>query len=210
VSEEVEGRLAPFAAQLTQLDTIPGINRRTAEVLIAEIGVDMSVFPSDRHLASWAGLCPGNNESAGKRKSGTTRKGSRWLRIGLIEAAAAAVRTKDSALRARYLRVMRHRGHNKAVVAVAHAMLRAVYHLLAEGTTYREPGVDYSDRRHTVPPGAVPGSARNGNGGLARRRAHEPAARAADSEEMAAGAKATSARGVRPFRSSQAGGPGSA
>jgi transposase len=149
VSEEVAGRLAPYAAQLSQLDTIPGINRRTAEVLIAEIGVDMSVFPSDRHLASWAGLCPGNNESAGKHKSGTTRKGSRWLRMGLIEAAAAAVRTKDSALRARYLRVMRHRGHNKAVVAVAHAMLRAVYHLLAEGTTYREPGVDYYDRRHT-------------------------------------------------------------
>jgi transposase len=149
VSEEVEGRVAPYAAQLRQLDTIPGINRRTAEVLIAEIGVDMSVFPSDRHLASWAGLCPGNNESAGKHKAGTTRKGSRWLRMGLIEAAAAAVRTKDSALRARYLRVMRHRGHNKAVVAVAHAMLRAVYHLLAEGTTYREPGVDYYDRRHT-------------------------------------------------------------
>jgi len=149
VSEEVEGRLAPYAAQLRQLDTIPGINRRTAEVLIAEIGVDMSVFPSDRHLASWAGICPGNNESAGKHKSGTIRKGSRWLRMGLIEAAAAAVRTKDSALRARYLRVMRHRGHNKAVVAVAHAMLRAVYHLLAEGTTYREPGIDYYDRRHT-------------------------------------------------------------
>ena len=146
VSEEVEGRLVPFGAQLTQLDTIPGINRRTAEVLIAEIGVDMSMFPSDRHLASWAGLYPGNNESAGKHKSGTTRKGSRWLRMGLIEAAAAAVRTKDSALRARYQRVMRHRGHKKAVVAVAHAMLRAVYHLLAEGTTYREPG---ADRRHT-------------------------------------------------------------
>src|SRR5437899_9857245 len=79
VSEEVEGRLAPFAAQLTQLDTIPGINKRTAEVIIAELGVDMSCFPSDRHLASWAGICPGNNESAGKHKSGKTRKGNRWL-----------------------------------------------------------------------------------------------------------------------------------
>src|SRR5207245_2888854 len=143
VSEEVEGRLAPFAAQLTQLDTIPGINKRTAEVIIAELGVDMSCFPSDRHLASWAGICPGNNESAGKHKSGKTRKGNRWLRMTLIEAAAAATRTKDSALQARYRRVMRHRGHKKAVVAVAHAMLRAVYHLLAEGTTYREPGADY-------------------------------------------------------------------
>src|SRR5437588_464971 len=149
VSEEVEGRLAPFAAQLTQLDTIPGINKRTAEVIIAELGVDMSCFPSDRHLASWAGICPGNNESAGKHKSGKTRKGNRWLRMTLIEAAAAATRTKDSALQARYRRVMRHRGHKKAVVAVAHAMLRAVYHLLAEGTTYREPGADYYDRRHT-------------------------------------------------------------
>src|SRR5437660_11619869 len=125
VSEEVEGRLAPFAAQLTQLDTIPGINKRTAEVIIAELGVDMSGFASDRHLASWAGICPGNNESAGKHKSGKTRKGNRWLRMTLIEAAAAATRTKDSALQARYRRVMRHRGHKKAVVAVAHAMLRA-------------------------------------------------------------------------------------
>src|SRR5881396_1851087 len=149
MSEEVEERLAPFAAQLTQLDTIPGINTRTAEVIIAEIGVDMSCFTTDRHLASWAGICPGNNESAGKHQSGKTRKGNRWLRMTLIEAAGAAIRTKDSALGARYRRVMRHRGHKKAVVAVAHAMLRAVYHLLAEGTTYREPGADYSDRHHT-------------------------------------------------------------
>src|SRR2546425_11673691 len=116
MSEEVEGRLAPFAAQLTQLDTIPGINTRTAEVIIAELGVDMSCFPSDRHLASWAGICPGNNESAGKHQSGKTRKGNRWLRMTLIEAAGAAIRTKDSALGARYRRVMRHRGHKKAVV----------------------------------------------------------------------------------------------
>jgi transposase len=149
VSGEVEERLAPFAAQLTQLDTIPGINKRTAEVIIAELVVDMSAFPSDQHLASWAWLCPGNNESAGKHKSGKTRKGNRWLRMTLIEAAGAAIRTKDRALRARYRRVMRHRGHKKAVVAVAHAMLRAVYHLLVEATTYREPGPDYYDRRHT-------------------------------------------------------------
>jgi transposase len=148
VSAEVDVRLAPFADPLTRLDTVPGIARRTAEVIIAEIGVDMRRFPSDRHLASWAGLCPGNNESAGKHKSGKTRKGNRWLRMALIEAALAATRTKDSALAARYRRVMRHRGHKKAVVAVAHAMLRSVYHLLAEGTTYHDPGPDYYDRRH--------------------------------------------------------------
>jgi transposase len=149
VSAEVDTHLAPFARQLTQLDTVHGIARRTAEVILAEIGVDMSRFPSDGHLASWAGMCPGNHESAGKHKSGQTRKGNRWLRMALIEAALAAIRTKDSALAARYRRLMRHRGHKKAVVAVAHAILRAVYHILADHTPYRDPGPDYYDRRHT-------------------------------------------------------------
>jgi len=99
-------------------------------------------------LASWAAICPGNNESAGKHRSGRTRRGNRWLRTALVEAAWAGIRVEGSALGARYRRVMRHRGHKKAVVAVAHAMLRVVYHLLAEGTTYREPGADYYDRRH--------------------------------------------------------------
>src|SRR5207247_2677920 len=115
----------------------------------AKLGVDMSCVPSDRNVASWAGICPGNNESAGKHQSGKTRKGNRWLRMTLIEAAGAAIRTKDSALGARYRRVMRHRGHKKAVVAVAHAMLRAVHHPLAEGTTYREPRADQSAPHHT-------------------------------------------------------------
>jgi transposase len=149
VSAEVERLIAPFAEHLTRLDTIPGINRRTAEVVIAEIGVDMTRFPSEHHLASWAGLCPGNNESAGKHKPGSTRKGNRWLRQALVEVALPAIRTKGSAFGPRYRRVMRHRGHKKAVVAVAHAMLRAAYHVLAEGAPYRDPGPDYYERRHT-------------------------------------------------------------
>jgi transposase len=148
VSTRVEELLAPFAETLSRLDTIPGISRRTAEVLIAELGVDMSVFPTAAHLASWAGLCPGNNESAGKHKSGRTRKGNRWLRIALIEAALGATRKRDSAFGARYRRILRHRGHKKAVVAVAHALLVTVYHVLARGLEYREPGADYYDRRH--------------------------------------------------------------
>jgi transposase len=148
LSAELESRLAPFTEQLTRLDSIPGINRRTAEVIIAEVGVDMRAFPSAAHLASWAALCPGNNESAGKHKSGRTRKGNRWLRTALIEAAAGASRAKNSALQARFRRVLRHRGPKKAVVALAHALLRIVYHVLAEGTVYRDLGADYYDRHH--------------------------------------------------------------
>ena len=148
LSSEIERHLAPFADQLTRLDSIPGINRRTAEVIIAELGVDMSAFPSAAHLASWAALCPGNNESAGKHKSGKTRKGNRWLRNALIEAAAGASRAKDSALQARFRRILRHRGPKKAVVALAHTLLRIVYHVLADGTVYHELGADYHDRQH--------------------------------------------------------------
>jgi len=138
--------MAPFTAELGRLDTIPGVAQRTAEVLIAELGVDMTQFPSAGHAASWVGLCPGNHESAGKHKSGRTRKGNRWLRAALTEAAHAATRT-DSALAAQYRRLM-HRGHKKAVVAVAHSILVIAYHLLSRQTTYREFGADYFDRRH--------------------------------------------------------------
>jgi transposase len=147
MSEQIEVLVAPFAAERARLDTIPGINRPTADVLIAELGVDMRVFPTAAHAASWAGLCPGNNESAGKHKSGKTRKGSRWLRAALIEAALAAIRTRDCAFGARYRRILRHRGHKKAVVAVAHAMLVTAYHLLARSSVYQEPGAAYFDRR---------------------------------------------------------------
>jgi transposase len=149
LSAQIDVVIAPFAAEVARLDTIHGVNTRTAEVIIAEIGVDMSVFPSAGHLASWAGLCPGNNESAGKHRPGTTRKGDKWLRSALIEAAlAAGTRSAKGAFAARYRRVMQHRGHKKAVIAVAHAMLVTAYHLLARKTTYQEPGTDYYDRRH--------------------------------------------------------------
>jgi len=146
LSEQIEEAIAPFAPMVARLDSIPGVGHRTAEVLIAEIGVDMRVFPTAGHLASWAGLCPGNNESAGKHRPGRTRLGNRWLRMTLIEAALAASRT-STALGARYRRVMRHRGHHKAVIAVAHAMLVIAYHLVSRETTYQELGVDYFDRR---------------------------------------------------------------
>ena len=148
-SVQIEGLMAPFAAEIERLDTIPGVNRRTAEVLIAETGADMSRFPTAKHLASWAGLCPGNNESAGKRMAGTARKGNRWLRTALVEAALSASRARDSALAARYRRISRHRGHKKAVIAVAHAILVGVYYMLVRQVPYQELGPDYFDRRHT-------------------------------------------------------------
>jgi transposase len=149
VSAQVDEVIAPFAEEVKRLDTIHGVNKRTAEVIIAEIGVDMRAFPTADHLANWAGLCPGNNESAGKHKSGTTRKGDRWLRGALTEAAlAAATRSSRSAFGARYRRIMRHAGHKKAVIAVAHAMLVTAYHLLTRQTIYREPGTNYYEQRH--------------------------------------------------------------
>jgi transposase len=150
LSARIEAVLAPFADAVQRLDTIPGVNQRTAEILIAEIGVDMNRFPSDRHLASWAGLCPGNHESAGKHRTGKTRKGNIWLRGALVEAALGATHTKNSAVAARYRRILRHRGHKKAIVAVAHNLLVTAYHVLANQTIYQELGADYrADTRTT-------------------------------------------------------------
>jgi transposase len=140
--------LAPFEPMVAKLLPIEGISRRTAETLIAELGVDMRVFPTAAHCASWAALCPGNHESAGKHRSGRTRKGNRWLRGVLVQAALAAIRANDSAFAARYRRIMRHRGHKKAVIAVAHALLVTVYHVLAGPHPYHRLGADYYDRRH--------------------------------------------------------------
>src|SRR5262245_58417546 len=136
---------------MERLSTIPGVKQRTAEVIVAELGVDMGVFPSAGHLASWAALCPGNNESAGKHRSGKTRRGNPWLRTALTEAALGAIRHGRGALAARYRRIMRHRGHKKAVIAVAHAMLVAIYHMLTRRTTYQDLGDDSYHRRHPEP-----------------------------------------------------------
>src|SRR5215216_6567666 len=148
LSAEIEERLRPFESKLELLCTIPGVAERTAEVMLAEFGPDTSRFPSHRHAASWAALCPGQDESAGKRRSDKTRKGDLWLRTALIEAAqSAAGRTKDTYLHAQYLRIKRRRGHGKAIVAVAHSILVAAYYILREGKPYAELGGDYFIRR---------------------------------------------------------------
>ena len=126
----------PWSVALERLQTIPGVGQRVAEILIAEMGVDMSRFPTARHVAAWAGMAPGNRESAGKRLSGTTRKGSPWLRAALVEAAHGGGRSNDTYLAAQFRRLMSRRGKKKAAVAVGHSILVIAYHLLRNGTTY--------------------------------------------------------------------------
>jgi len=147
-SARIEDHLAPVGQKLPHLETIPGVKRRTAEVILAETGGDMRQFPSDGHLCSWGGVCPCQEESAGKRRPPRTRPGNPWLRQALIEAGTAASRTKGTALSALYQRIKRRRGHQKAVVAVAHQILTITYHLLSRDTTYHELGADYFQRRH--------------------------------------------------------------
>jgi transposase len=147
VSAAIAERLRPENEAITRLDMIPGVGPWLAEALISEIGTDMTRFPSAAHLASWAGMCPGNNESAGKRKSGRTRKGSPWLRTLLVQAAHAAARTKDTYLAAQYRRLAARRGKHKAAVAVGHTILVIVYHLLQRGTEYQDLGPRYFDQQ---------------------------------------------------------------
>ncbi|PYV04401.1 MAG: IS110 family transposase [Acidobacteria bacterium] len=144
----VEKLLLPFQKEIEILDSIPGVSQRTAEVLLAEIGTDMTRFPTHRHLASWAGMCPGNKESGGKRLSGKTRKGSPWLKSCLIEAAHGASHTKDKYLSAQYRRLVTRRGKKRALVAVGHSILVIGYHLLLRKEIYKDLGGNYFDEQH--------------------------------------------------------------
>jgi transposase len=147
LSAEIEEQIRPFAQQRDLLMSIPGVKQRAAEVIIAEIGVDMSVFATPKHLASWAGVSPGNDQSAGKRRSGKTGKGDKWLRATLNESANAAARTKDSYLAAQYQRLRGRRGHSKAISAVGHSILTAAWHMLKNGELYRDLGGEYFIRQ---------------------------------------------------------------
>jgi transposase len=148
VDTRLHSTMAEHAALIERLCTVPGIDRITAQVLIAELGTDMSQFPTAAHAASWAGLCPGNAESAGKRFSGKTRKGDRYLRRILVQSAWAAARTHNCFFSALFARIAHKHGVKKAAVAVAHRLLKVVYCLIAEGGVYRERGGDYFDRRN--------------------------------------------------------------
>ena len=135
-----------YAWAIELLDTIPGIDRWLAQVLVAEMGIDMSRFATEKHLASWAGVAPGNNESAGKRRSGKTPPGNRYLRKGLVQGARGASRTKNTYLKSKYHRIAARRGKKKAIVAVGHAMLVSAYHMLSRNEPYRDLGSDYFDQ----------------------------------------------------------------
>jgi transposase len=144
---EIEDYCRPFEEAVQLLDTIPGVGRQAAEIIVSEIGVDMSRFPSADHLAAWAGVAPGNNESAGKRRSGRTRKGNRSLGAALNQAAHAAAHTKNTYLAAQYHRLAGRRGKKKAIIAVEHSILVIAYHLIQRHEPYHDLGGDYFDRR---------------------------------------------------------------
>jgi transposase len=147
LSTEIETVIAPFARQIQLLDTVPGIDLRTAQGLLAEIGADMGVFGTASRLASWAAVCPGNHESAGRSKSGATRKGPKWLGIYLHNAALAAIRSKNTYLAAQYARLRPRLGHAKALVAVEHSILVAIFYMLQRDQPYHDLGADYFIRR---------------------------------------------------------------
>jgi len=149
-SQEIERLTAPFEELVTLLDTIPGVARTTAELILAEVGPDLSRFPTADHLASWAGLVAGNNESAGKRLSGKMRKGSQWLRVGLAQAAQAAARQKNSHLAAHYHRLAGRRGKKRATMAVAHSILVIAYHIIQRHEPYQDLGSNYFDERRKL------------------------------------------------------------
>jgi transposase len=147
LDEEIKKRLHPFEEQVAELDAIAGVGEKSAQTIIAEIGTDMSVFPTAAHLSSWAGICPGNNESAGKRKSGKSRKGNNTLRATLVECAQAAGCTKNSYLSSQYHRIAARRGKKRAAVAVGHTILVIAYHILKEHVPYQDLGPDFFEQR---------------------------------------------------------------
>ena len=148
LDRRIEVHVLPFFEQIRLLTTIPGVQDRSAQNLLAEIGADMSHFPSAKHLASWAGVCPGNNESAGKRKPGKTPGGNRWLKRTIAEVALSAKATKNTYAQAQYGRLVGRRGHKRAIVAVGHALLVAAYHMLKGGTPYKDLGPEHFDRQN--------------------------------------------------------------
>ncbi|MDQ0168557.1 transposase [Bacillus horti] len=146
LDEEIDLRMEPYKEEIELLDTIPGVNKRTAQQILAEIGTDMSRFPTPGHLCSWAGMTPGHDESAGKKRSSKTRKGNKKLRSALVESARAAAKKKDTYLSAQYHRIAARRGKNRAAIAVGHSILRIVHIILTRKQNYIELGADYFDR----------------------------------------------------------------
>jgi transposase len=146
LDREIDQRMEPYREESERLQSIPGLKKKTAESIVAEIGVDMNRFPSHCHLSSWAGVSPGNNESAGKRRSGKSTPGNRWLKGSLTEAAWAASKSKGTYLKVRYHRLASRRGKKRACLAIGHTILIMAYHIIKEQCTYRELGADYFDR----------------------------------------------------------------
>ena len=147
IDQQVEAGIAPFRVAVELVTSIPGVSDLGAQVIVSEIGTDMSRFPSDGHLISWAGICPRNDESAGKRRSNRLRKGAPWLKTTLVQCAWAAVRKKDSYLKAQFLRIKARRGPKKAIMAVAASILTAIYHMLKHGTLYQDLGSNHFQSR---------------------------------------------------------------
>ena len=148
IDQQVEADIAPFRTAVKQLSSIPGVKALAGQVIVSETGIDMSRFPSDGHLVSWAGICPRNDESAGKRRSTRLRKGAPWLKTTLVQCAWSAVRQKDTYLRSQFYHIRARRGPKKAIMAVAASILTAAYHMLKDGKTYQDLGPNHFQRRN--------------------------------------------------------------